>query len=131
EAGIEDGSYSEAAFLQPQGLCRVGDFLYVADTENQMLRSVDLRAGIVATVAGNGEQAPPGEGPGVGCEVALNSPWDLTAVGPLLYLAMSGSHQIWTFHTQSQVLKPFAGSGREARVDGALTHAALAQPSGI
>ncbi|MCE9625100.1 MAG: redoxin domain-containing protein [Deltaproteobacteria bacterium] len=131
EAGVEDGGYADAAFFQPQGLHRVGNTLYVADTENQLLRAIDLQSKHVETVAGNGEQALPGEGPGVGCEVALNSPWDLTSVGPLLYIAMAGSHQIWTFHTESQVLKPFAGSGREARIDGDLAHAALAQPSGI
>jgi len=131
EAGMEDGGFETAGFFQPQGLCRVGDTLYVADTENHLLRAVDLKEGRVDTVAGTGEQAQPGEGPGPGLEVALNSPWDLCYVPPYLYVAMAGSHQIWRYHPESMLMVPFAGSGREARIDGPASRAALAQPSGL
>jgi hypothetical protein len=48
-----------------------------------------------------------------------------------LFIAMAGSHQIWIADTDSWDARPFAGSAQEARIDGPLLQAALAQPSGI
>src|SRR5207302_10376949 len=64
-------------------------------------------------------------------QVALNSPWDLQLVGRTLYIAMAGPHQIWKLDLDKQVVATFAGSGREARIDGARDEAAFAQPSGM
>ena len=35
-----------------------GDNLYVADTENHLIRRVDLKARTVKTIAGTGKQSP-------------------------------------------------------------------------
>lgn len=129
--GVEDGDFGSARFFQPQGLCRVKDTLFVADTENHLLRAIDLVRRRVETIAGTGEQAQPGEGPGPGIEVALNSPWDLCYADSVLYIAMAGSHQIWSYNPASTLMLPFAGSGQEARIDGPHNRAALAQPSGL
>lgn len=61
----------------------------------------------------------------------LNSPWDLVFLDGQLYIAMAGAHQIWVMDLETAVFQPFAGSGREGRIDGPLDKAALAQPSGI
>jgi hypothetical protein len=61
----------------------------------------------------------------------LNSPWDLALVGRKLYIAMAGPHQIWQLDLEKNEISTFAGSGREARVDGELLKAAFSQPSGI
>ena len=56
-AGLQDGDFESASFFRPQGLALVdGDTLYLADTENQAIRRIDLEAGQVETVAGTGEQ---------------------------------------------------------------------------
>ena len=70
-------------------------------------------------------------GPGPAREVELSSPWDLVLEKGILYIAMAGSHQIWAMNLQHGEIGPYAGSGREARIDGPLMQAALAQPSGI
>jgi DNA-binding beta-propeller fold protein YncE len=44
---------------------------------------------------------------------------------------MAGPHQIWVLDPAAAEIGPFAGTGREARVDGARWDAAFAQPSGI
>src|SRR5438067_962942 len=44
---------------------------------------------------------------------------------------MAGPHQIWKLDLDKQVVATFAGSGREARIDGARDEAAFAQPSGM
>ncbi len=44
---------------------------------------------------------------------------------------MAGVHQIWMIDLERQLALPYAGSGREARVDGPVDQAAFAQPSGL
>jgi thiol-disulfide isomerase/thioredoxin len=130
-AGWHDGATASAQFYRPQGLVLDGDILYVADTENHLIRAVNLAERRVSTVAGNGHQAGWGEQGGAADETPLNSPWDLQLSGNLLFVAMAGSHQIWIIDLRRQLAIPYAGSGREARADGAVDEAAFAQPSGI
>jgi hypothetical protein len=44
---------------------------------------------------------------------------------------MAGTHQIWKLELDKQTVSTFAGSGREARLDGSLLESGFAQPSGI
>ena len=125
-----DGAFSTASFKSPQGMALDGDFLYVADRENQRIRRVDLIGKKVETIAGTGEQIYGSEG-GAAKEAALNSPWDLLVVGKQLYIAMAGNHQIWRMDLGKGEIAPFAGSGREARIDGDLETSAFSQPSGL
>lgn len=129
--GNRDGSFVGAEFNHPQGLALDGDTLYICDTENHLIRQADLQARTVATLVGTGEQAHHFNQPGIGAEVALNSPWDAVIVNGILFVAMAGPHQIWAINPQTREAVPFAGSGREDHIDGPLLHAALAQPSGI
>ena len=129
--GLADGSLEGAQFNRPQGMALKGDTLYVADTENHAVRRVDLRQGVVETIAGTGQQ---GRGPGAGGEatrVDLRSPWDVVVVGDKLHIAMAGNHQLWTLDLATGQLWPSVGSGAENIIDGPLASAALAQPSGI
>ncbi len=132
ERGAGNGSFEQASFHRPQGMALDGDTLYVADTANHLIRRVNLKARTVETIAGTGKQLrdyrlrldsmekPP-----------LSSPWDLQVMGQTLYIAMAGPHQIWAMDLPSRKLSVFAGSGREARLDGPRDEAAFAQPSGL
>jgi thiol-disulfide isomerase/thioredoxin len=131
ERGAADGSFAAASLYRPQGMALDGESLYVADTENHLLRRIDLKARTVQTVAGTGRQSHDYFKVGPGLEVGLNSPWDLQLVGRTLYIAMAGPHQIWQFDLDKNVISTLAGSGREARLDGDLLTAGFAQPSGI
>jgi DNA-binding beta-propeller fold protein YncE len=131
EAGLKDGTFNEARFNKPQGIAVDGDAVYVADTENHAIRKIDLAQKTVTTLAGNGMQAAQFNVPGTGRSVQLNSPWDLLVHDGKLYVAMAGSHQIWTLDLKTLEAKPYAGSGRENIIDGPLRDAAFAQPSGI
>lgn len=42
ESGRKDGDVSEASFNSPQGVAIKGDTVYVADTENHLIRKVVL-----------------------------------------------------------------------------------------
>ena len=130
-AGAADGSFEKASFYRPQGMALDGDSLYVADTENHLIRRVDLKAKAVGTVAGTGKQSREYFKQGPARTIALSSPWDLQLVARQLYITMAGPHQIWKMDLDKQEISTFAGSGREARKDGQLLEAAFAQPSGI
>lgn len=150
--GKADGSFDAAEFKKPQGVALLGSVLYVADTENHLIRKVDLEAKVVSTIAGTGAQSAfpfPGiteestsfpkkfEGPAK--STALASPWALQIDDGYLYIAMAGPHQIWRMQLKGDVVEHYAGNGREDIVDGALSpsepyemgFASFAQPSGL
>ena len=129
--GAVDGNYDQASFNHPQGMTLVGEMLYLADTENHLIRTIDLNAKTVATLAGTGKQARRRVFNWKLRETALNSPWALEHFEGTLYIAMAGPHQIWHHKLGSETIQVYAGSGREDIVDGSLSEAALAQPSGI
>lgn len=154
EIGSADGSYEEAQFDHPQGVALVQDTLYVADTENHLLRKIDLKEKKVTTIAGIGEQARnnwpgvsenatvsslPDRFIGTPKTTAINSPWALWPRGDSLYIAMAGPHQIWKMKLDESEIGPYAGNGREDIVDGPLLppvpyqqgFASFAQPSGL
>jgi len=152
EIGFTEGSYEKCSFNHPQGMVLVDKTLYVADTENHMLRKVDLEKKLVTTISGNSVQ---GRNPFPGAEkrftgarrrwvgppkaTELNSPWDLWVHGKDLYIAMAGPHQIWKMPLAETEIGPFAGNGREDIVDGphlpeapyAEGASSFAQPSGL
>jgi DNA-binding beta-propeller fold protein YncE len=113
--GDTDGIFSQARFHRPQGLAVDGDTLYVADTENDKIRAVDLQAGAVYTL-----DLP-----------TLNSPWDLARKTGILLVAMAGPHQLWVVDLLHEQAYPYGGTGEEARRDGEVRSAAFAQPSGL
>ncbi len=131
--GLTDGSFERVQFHQPQGLALSADgkTLYVADTENHAIRAVDLAAKTVSTLAGTGKQTNDYSASGPADQTALSSPWDLALVGPQLFIAMAGTHQIWVLDLDARRVGVFAGTGRETRIDGPNARAAFAQPSGL
>lgn len=133
--GRTDGAFDKATFHRPQGiaLSADGNTLYIADTENHLLRAVDLKARTVSTIAGTGEQLRQRFLEGAARETNLSSPWDVLLEGDSLYIAMAGPHQIWRMDLTTNRLSLFAGSPqwREARADGARLESAFAQPSGL
>ena len=113
--GDADGIFAQARFNRPQGLALDGDILYVADTGNDQVRAVDFEMRAVHTVDVSN----------------LKSPWDLALKTGILIVAMAGPHQIWVVDLLHDRAYPYAGTGEEARRDGAVGAAAFAQPSGV
>lgn len=129
--GKDDGHFETASFKKPQGIFFTEKYLYVADTENHLIRRCDLLNKTVETIAGTGVQARGYSEGGNAEHTALNSPWDLIVINDNVYIAMAGWHQIWVMDLKNKYIKPYAGSGREGRLDGKLMESDLAQPSGI
>lgn len=155
QIGADDGDYATATFDHPQGMALDKNILYVADTENHLLRQVDLKKQQVTTIAGTGVQGRgwPREAEyfrtkglranfrfvGPPLKTALNSPWALWVHDRALYIAMAGPHMIWKMSLVRPQIGPFAGNGREDIVDGphlptepyGLGSSSFAQPSGL
>lgn len=130
-SGRTDGAFDVAEFNHPQGTVLVGNHLYVADTENHLLRDIDLEAQTVSTLAGTGKQSPLGYAGGKLLRAPLNSPWSIAHSDETLYIAMAGPHQIWSHALGSDNIHVYAGSGREDVINGPLKTCAFAQPSEI
>jgi hypothetical protein len=134
EAALRDGPAEQAAFNHPHGLGLDGDpqsgTLYVADTENHAVRSVDLATGSVQTLAGTGQKAHGRLSMGSPLETPLRSPWAVLPLDRYLLIAMAGSHQIWVLIDRDQ-LGSFAGNGYEALVDGPVGESSFNQPSDL
>ncbi|XP_037659921.1 NHL repeat-containing protein 2 [Choloepus didactylus] len=150
-SGRKDGTFSESTFNSPQGVAMMNNIVYVADTENHLIRKVDLEAEIVSTVAGVGIQGTDKEGGAKGEQQPISSPWDIVfgtsgsevQKHDILWIAMAGTHQIWALFLDSGKLPKknelkkgtcirFAGSGNEENRNNAYPHkAGFAQPSGL
>jgi len=130
-AGLEDGNFESAKFFRPQGVAWGNQSLFVADTENHAIRKIDFSSNTVRTVAGTGRQGPWMSRGGKGTITAISSPWDVSCRDNFVFIAMAGSHQIWTYDADTEDVLPFAGTGQENIVDGHVDMAQLAQPSGI
>nr|BBH88601.1 hypothetical protein KTC_33520 [Thermosporothrix sp. COM3] len=131
--GRADGPAEQAEFNRPQGVTLTGNTLYVADTENHLIRRVNLETQRVETIAGTGQQygiartATSGEP----LQVALSSPWDLAYQNERLYIAMAGVHALYMVHLQYNEIRIFAGAGPEGLRDGSYDEAWFAQPYGL
>lgn len=153
QIGHLDGDFATATFDHPQGMFLHDDRLFIADTENHMIREANLNSKQVRTVAGTGTQTHfpfPGANPGGGAAAGerftgppkttdLSSPWALWVHDDALYIAMAGPHQIWRMPLDETEIGPYAGNGREDIVDGPLLPkepfgkpgSSFAQPSGL
>ena len=124
--GFEDGR--NGTFNYPQGMALDGDMLYVADAGNHSIRAVNLSNGEIRTVAGTGSQIRTRADRERG---AMSSPWDVAIKGKMLFVAMAGTHQIWSVDLDTGSTHVHAGTGAEDIRDGENASALLAQPMGI
>lgn len=138
EQGLADSRQgSEARFHGPQGIVEWNGTLFVADTENHAVRAINLDSGSVETIGGTGEQGFDYSGGKVGTKQLLSSPWDVEVANGMLYVAMAGTHQLWSLKLPgkgsrafSEPWEVFSGTGRELEKNSAAGRlAAWAQPS--
>lgn len=131
-ADFMDGGPAEAAFNRPQGLVLEREFLYVADTGNHALRSINLFSGQVDTLCGTGRPGEPSAGPVADPRhTALDHPQGLALADNQIHIAMAGDNRIWSYHLGERTLSWRAGSGAIDQRDGSGHLAAFAQPCSV
>ncbi len=89
-AGAVDGTAGEARFNDPAGIASDGEYLYVADTKNSLLRKVTLDGVVTAIVGTNGM----GSVDGPGSVARLRFPTGVTFGNGALWVVDSGNRQI-------------------------------------
>ena len=93
----DDGPARLAKLAGPKGLAYAGGKLYVADTENHVVRRIELRTGLITTVLGTGQRGDGPEADPLRC--ALSRPHGVLADGAgVLYVADSEAHRIRVVH---------------------------------
>lgn len=92
--GGDGGKATEAKLNNPRKLAFGPDGrLYIADERNHRVRALDLKSGLIDTVAGNGTAAFSGDG-GPATAAALNRPTGFAFHDGFLYIADSENHRI-------------------------------------
>ena len=84
--------------------------LYVADIGNHRIRRVDLRTGVIDTIAGTGERTLPRDGQ-TARDNPLLGPRALFIHGTTLWIALREGHSIWRMELGRGVLRHIAGTG--------------------
>jgi sugar lactone lactonase YvrE len=89
----DGGPARQATLAGPKGLALAGRALYLADTENQVIRRIDLESGVITTVLGTGAR---GDGPETSpLQCKLSRPHGLFAAADgALYVSDSEAHRI-------------------------------------
>jgi DNA-binding beta-propeller fold protein YncE len=112
--GGDGGPADKAGFKEPNGLCLDGKGkLYVADVADQRVRVIDLKSGVITTLAGNGTKASAGDG-GPLAKATFAGP-RAVAVGPdkCLYVVEREGNSVRKIDLATQTITRFAGTGKK------------------
>ena len=91
----DGGPAVSAKFNGPKGIAYSPEgALYISDTENHVIRRIDLRNGMISTVIGDGQRGDGPDGDPLACKLAR--PHGVFIQGRTLYIGDSENHRIRT-----------------------------------
>jgi len=130
EAGYVDATGTDARFSEPSGLERIGDTLYVTDSDNDGIRRIDLTSGAVSTLAGIGVN---GNADGSADQASFSWPIGLAAGDDDdLYVMDPGGHCLRRIDLGAMTVSTVAGTvGNTGSVDGAGVDARMTEPRAL
>ena len=101
----------EARFRQPHSIA-LDDrgMLYVCDIGNHRIRRLDLAAGTITSIAGNGQHALPRDGE-LAAGQPIFGPRAMAIVGRTMWIALREGNSIWRLDLDSGIIRHAAGSG--------------------
>ncbi len=113
--GYRDGTFKEAQFQHPLGICADRERIYVADTYNNAIRLVDTAKRTVATVIGDSSRGAMCRYGDSGCDtLGLYEPSDVKINRGKLYIADTNNHLIRVFDLKTRLLSTLRiGSGAD------------------
>jgi sugar lactone lactonase YvrE len=137
--GGDDGAAVTATLNNPEGIVfDAADNLYIADTENNRIRRVDAKSGVITTYAGGGT---PMEGIGDGgaaTAASLGSPWGLAIDRGFLYITEQAynAERVRRVNMTSGMIDTIAGAtdgsrGSSSGDNGPAKDARFIEPLGI
>jgi DNA-binding beta-propeller fold protein YncE len=89
--GHADGTGTAATFNSPEGITTDGTNLYVADTDNNMIRKIVISTGVVSTLAGS---ITAGNTDSTGSSAGFYNPIGITVDGNSIYIADTDNNTI-------------------------------------
>src|SRR3954468_13467879 len=108
----DDGPAVQAQINNPYGLAVGPDgALYFCEIGNHRVRRLDLKTGVISTVAGSGQKGYAGDG-GPALEASLNEPYEVAfdRAGNL-YFAEMQNHVVRRVDARTRVITTVAGTG--------------------
>jgi len=124
-----------AGMNSPHGIATDGTNLYIADTDDNNIKSIEISTGLETLVAGSAEGAA-GYADGSGADARFAGPWGITVDGASLYVADTGNNNIRRIELASGAVTTMAGSeagGEDGKgyADGPAADARFSGPWGI
>lgn len=129
----DGGAATSAEINSPQGISLSSGNLYIADTDNNVIRELNMSSGDISTVAGDGTAGYVGDG-GPATSAELQSPTDVQFDGSgNMYIADSGNNVIREVSVSSGDISTVIGNGTGGYSGdgGAPTSAELDQPVSV
>ena len=129
-----NGPANSTSVSQPFGICIGPDgALYVCEVGSHVVRRVDLKSGMMTTVAGCGRKGYSGDG-GAAIAAQLNEPYEVRfdSHGNMIFVEMQ-NHVVRKVDTKTAIISTIAGNGKSgfSGDDGLATAAQLSQPHSI
>lgn len=106
--GSADGTIGVGRFSGPADIAVSGDYMYVADMNNQLIRRVDIMTGEISKMAG--KPPSPGSQDATGVESRFSTPGGITVDADGLYIADTFNHIIRKMDTTTGEVTTLAGS---------------------
>jgi sugar lactone lactonase YvrE len=130
KSGSANGKRTAARFNNPNGIANDGENLFIADTNNHVIRRINFKTGVVSTFAGKAGET--GTIDGEGAKARFNSPNGVFNSGENLYITDTNNQTIRKINKESVTVSTVAGiAGVIGSADGAVTKATFSFPSGI
>jgi streptogramin lyase len=127
----DGGPADKAQLNQPHSIALdENDGLYIADIGNNRIRKVDLKTGIITTIAGDGTPKATKSGAKAAGQ-PLRGPRALCVQKNTLWIALREGHSVWKLDLPSNEITHVAGTGKVGFHDGAATEATFNGPKGI
>jgi DNA-binding beta-propeller fold protein YncE len=126
--GSANGTGTSASFNKPFEITTDGTNLYVADSDNHLIRQIVISTGEVTTVAGTGSI---GSSNGTGTGASFKHPYGITTDGGNLYVTDYANHLIRKIVISTGVVTTVAGTGSVGSSNGTGTGASFNYPTGI
>jgi hypothetical protein len=116
-SGSANGVGTLASFNFPKGITTDGTNLYVADSDNNLIRQIVISTKAVTTLAGDGSQGSTDHA--TGTSASFNDPTGITTDGTNLYVADRDNHLIRQIVISTKAVTTLAGTGTGGNTNGA------------